>query len=178
MAIGSNFLKIGGISLALILAGCQVQPLYQVETTTDGDLSGLTSAFQALEISDPTTRVDQVVHNELAFALTGGTEPTLPISYKLDLKSKVTVRSVGISDIDFGPAAFFVTVTTDYVLRDLERAAPIAQGFESGTAGYDRVDQEFANVRSEKDATERAAKTAALKLRHAISLALKSSGTI
>lgn len=165
------------IAAGIFLVGCQVQPLYKAEVGGDDDFSNLTTAFQALEISDPKTRVDQVVRNELSFALTGGNEPTLPTAFTLDLKSNVSIRSVGISDIDFGPAAFFITVQTDYILKDLKLAAPIAQGSETGTAGYDRSDQEFANVRAEKDTTERAAKTAAQKVRHAISLALKSRQT-
>lgn len=166
--------KISGFAItALWLAGCQVQPLHSTATLSDG--SSISSALASIDIAEPKTRLDQLVRNELQFSLSGGTNPTGSSPYELTLKTNKQVRSVGISDVDFGPRAFFVDISSDYILTDRRKAVPIAQGTEEATASYDRVDQEFTNVRSERDAEIRAAKATALRLRQAIAIALKKA---
>lgn len=168
-----KFLIILGASL---LSACQVQPLYSTKPiVANSNTDTLPEALKSIDISPPKTRLDQLVRNELQFKLTGGTERTASLPYSLQLATVKSIRSVGISDVDFGPRAFFVTVTSNYVLRDARKAAPIAQGSQKGTASYDRVDQEFTNVRSERDAEIRAAKAAALRLRQALALAIQNA---
>lgn len=165
------------IAIALatgLLAACQVEPLYSTGNLSAGDKS-VPAALRSIAIDTPETRLDQLVRNELQFALSGGTDRDGSLPLTLELTTTKTARSVGISDIDVGPRAFFITVSTDYVLRDARQIAPIAQGTQEGTASYDRVDQEFANIRSERDAEIRAAKAAALRLRQALVLALNKS---
>ena len=167
-------LRISGFAItALWLAGCQVQPLHSTAALPDG--SPLSATLASVEITDPKSRLDQLVRNELQFSLSGGTQPTGNSPYELALKTSKKVRSVGISDVDFGPRAFFIDISSSYVLTDRRKAVPIAQGSEQATASYDRVDQEFANVRSERDAEIRAAKGTALRLRQAIAIALKKA---
>lgn len=157
------------------LSACQVQPLYSNNNTLTQNAASIPDALKSITIADPQTRLDQLVRNELQFALSGGPERTGVLPYSLDLKTTKSIRSVGISDVDFGPRAFFITITAQYVLKDARKTVPVAQGAQEGTASYDRVDQEFANIRSERDAEKRAAKAAALRLRHALSLALNST---
>jgi len=170
----NRLLKItGSIWLCFLIASCQIQPLHSTAALSDG--SSIDSALSSINISDPRSRLDQLVRNELQFSLSGGTTPTGEQPFDLILKTKKKVRSVGISDVDFGPRAFFVEISADYILKDRRKAAPIAQGTEEATASYDRVDQEFANVRSERDAEMRAAKATALRLRQALAIALKNA---
>ena len=129
----------------------------------------------SIEIADPKSRLDQLVRNELQFSLSGGPQSTGSSPYELSLNTSKKIRSVGISDVDFGPRAFFIDISSNYILTDRRKAVPIAQGTEEATASYDRVDQEFANVRSERDAEIRAAKATALRLRQAIAIALKKA---
>ena len=157
--------------LGAAVSACQIQPLHQT-SVVNADTSPTTAVLRSIEISQPKNRIDQLVINELQFGLSGSHRPTGELPYTLNIKASKSIRSVGISDIDFGPAAFFITISVNYVLRDARKAAPIAQGTQMATAGYDRVDQEFANVRSEKDADKRAAQTVAQKLRHALVLAI------
>ena len=169
-----KILKISGFAItALCLAGCQVQPLHSTAALTDG--SSLSTTLASIEITDPKSRLDQLVRNELQFSLSGGTQATGSSPYELSFKTNKKIRSVGVSDVDFGPRAFFIDISSDYVLKDRRKAVPIAQGTEQATASYDRVDQEFANVRSERDAEIRAAKATALRLRQAIAIALKKA---
>ena len=169
-----KILNVSGFAVtALWLAGCQVQPLHSTAALSDG--SALGSTLASVEIADPKSRLDQLVRNELQFSLSGGTHPTGNSPYELTLITNKKVRSVGISDVDFGPRAFFVDISSNYVLTDRRKAVPIAQGTEQATASYDRVDQEFTNVRSERDAEIRAAKATALRLRQAIAIALKKA---
>ncbi|MEP1443089.1 MAG: hypothetical protein ABJK39_08775 [Hyphomicrobiales bacterium] len=170
--INKKILKLSGFAVcALWLAGCQVQPLHSTAALSDG--SAISSALASINVAEPKTRLDQLVRNELLFSLSGGTSPTGDLPFELTMRTNKKVRSVGISDVDFGPRAFFVDISTDYVLKDRRKAAPIAQGTEQGTASYDRVDQEFTNVRSERDAEIRAAKATALRLRQALAIALQ-----
>lgn len=157
----------------LFLVGCQIQPLHS--TAALSDASSVSAALSSIDISPPRTRLDQLVRNELQFSLSGGTKPTGDLPFELLLKTRKEVRSVGISDVDFGPRAFFVDIIADYVLKDRRKAVPIAQGTEEATASYDRVDQEFANVRSERDAEIRAAKSTALRLRQILAIALEKA---
>jgi len=169
-----KILKISGFAIsALWLAGCQVQPLHSTAALSDG--SSLSSTLASVEIADPKSRLDQLVRNELQFSLSGGSRPTGSSPYELTLNTSKKIRSVGISDVDFGPRAFFIDISSSYILTDRRKAVPIAQGSEQATASYDRVDQEFANVRSERDAEIRAAKATALRLRQAIAIALKKA---
>lgn len=172
--INKKILKISGFAICgLWLAGCQVQPLHSTAALSDG--SSLSTALASIEIADPKSRLDQLVRNELQFSLSGGTSATGNLPYELRLNTNKKVRSVGISDVDFGPRAFFIDISANYVLIDRRKAAPIAQGTEEATASYDRADQEFANVRSERDAEMQAAKAAALRLRQALAIALKKA---
>lgn len=160
----------------LILSACQIQPLYSAKPiTASSNNSTISEALRSIQISEPNTRLDQLVRNELQFSLSGGTSRTGDLPYTLELKTSKSITSIGISDVDFGPAAFFITITASFVLKDARKAVAIAQGTEEGTAGYDRVDQEFTNIRSERDAEIRAAKAAALRLRQTLALAIEKS---
>lgn len=165
---------IGCVVSVCLLAACQVQPLHSNGGGNSFESESIASSLQSVEVSDAKTRFDQLVRNELLFDLAGSSTNSGEFPFLLEINTTKSVRSVGISDVDFGPRAFFVTIATQYVLRDARQLAPIAQGRQEGTASYDRVDQEFANIRAERDAEIRAAKATALRLRHAISLALSS----
>lgn len=163
------------VLLGGMLAACQIQPLHSTNPRATTNTNSIPAVLKSIQIADPQSRFDQLVRNELQFALAGGTERTGDLPYTLSLDTKKSIRSVGISDVDFGPRAFFITISSKYVLKDTRQAAPIAQGTQEGTASYDRVDQEFANIRSERDAEIRAAKATALRIRHALTLALSKS---
>jgi len=168
-------ITVGAFTAAILISACQIQPLHSTAPQSIARNDGIPAALRSIRITDPKSRFDQLVRNELQFALAGGTDATGELPYTLTLDSTKSVRSVGISDIDFGPRAFFISITANYVLKDARLAAPIAQGAQEGTASYDRVDQEFANIRSERDAEIRAAKAAALRIRHALTLALSQT---
>ena len=173
-----NAYRIGTVCcvfLCTLLAACQIQALHSTKPQTTDDAGSIPAALRSIEIADPNSRFDQLVRNELQFTTSGGPEKTGDLPYTLTLNTSKSIRSVGISDVDFGPRAFFITISSKYILRDARLAAPIAQGSQQGTASYDRVDQEFANIRSERDAEIRAAKAAALRIRHALALALEKS---
>lgn len=163
------------VFLCTFIAGCQIQALHSTGPQAILGEDSVTAALQSLEIEDPKNRFDQLVRNELQFAVAGGAKRTGDLPYTLSLSSSKSIRSIGISDVDFGPRAFFITISSKYVLRDARKAAPLAQGSQQGTASYDRVDQEFTNIRSERDAEIRAAKATALRIRQALALAIEKS---
>lgn len=163
------------VFLCIFLAACQIQALHSTSPQATVDTDSIPAVLRSIEIDDPKTRFDQLVRNELQFAVAGGSKRTGDLPYTLSLSTTKSIRSIGISDVDFGPRAFFVTISSKYVLRDVRKAAPLAQGSQQGTASYDRVDQEFTNIRSERDAEIRAAKAAALRIRQALAIAIEKS---
>ncbi len=160
------------LSFLLITAGCQIQPLHSTNSLETNKATKTQTLLQSIIIEEPKSRLDQLVRNELNFKLSANTSSPNTNALILKLDSTKTIRSVGISDVDFGPRAFFVTVKSEYILSDQVKNMIITKGSQQGTGSYDRVDQEFANIRSERDAEIRAAKAAALRIRHALSLAL------
>jgi LPS-assembly lipoprotein len=146
--------------LSAALAGCQVRPLYSagVATFSSDPSTGITS----VSINEVSNRYGQEVRNQLIFALSGGAgEPANP-GYRLELGiSKRIITSVEVQTQTSGenqPTAGGVVLTSNYVLLDAATGAQIASGSRSVTASFDRSRQQFAQLRAERDAENRAAR--------------------
>jgi LPS-assembly lipoprotein len=74
------------------------------------------------------------------------------------------------------PSAGTVTLIAEYVVSDAATARPIASGRRQITANYDIPRQEFANVRAERDAENRAARELAELLKLAVAQDLRRAG--
>jgi LPS-assembly lipoprotein len=159
----ANHMKLPAVAvlaLTVALAGCQVRPLYSagVATFSSDPSTGITS----VSINEVSNRYGQEVRNQLIFALSGGAgEPASP-AYKLELGiSKRIINAADIQTQTSGenqPTAGGVVLTSNYVLSDAATGAQIAKGSRSVTASFDRSRQQFAQVRAERDAENRAAR--------------------
>jgi len=161
---------LGGAALILIaVSGCTVRPL--LATPPEGTAGGTFAAdLSSLSINPVDTRYAQRVRNELVFLLQGGaTQPVAP-RYKLTLSVGRTITSaVQIQRGDENePTAGTVTLTGDYRLADAETGATVAQGRRQVTSAFDRPRQEFAVLRAERNAEDRAARELAEQLRLAV----------
>lgn len=136
---------------ALSLSACQVRPLY-------GNMAG---QDRSIAISEPNSRVEQVVRNELVFAFGGGSgEPSNP-AYRMDLDVAVRnqgVLSAGAND-EFTAAR--VVVIGKYVVTDAASGQTLFSGERQAVAAVDNPDQEYADVRAIRDAENRAARETA-----------------
>jgi len=158
-------------------AGCTVQPLY---SGGDGTSSigasaqpGMREKLASIAIEPATTRYAQEVRNKLIFLLSGGAgEPANP-AYRLSLgvssatSAAVRVNVGDTTDRTGRPSAGTVRMTSRYLLRDPD-GKPVAKGVRTVSASFDRPRQEFANLRAERDAQDRAAQELAEQVMLAI----------
>lgn len=146
-----------------LLAGCQVQPLYGNRSTVE--------SMPSVVISEPTSRVEQQVRNQLVFLLSGGAgEPANP-EYNLQLK--VTAGSTNyLSQISSNlPQPGRTTLVATYVLT--RNGQLVKKGTERMDAQLDYTSQQFAQIRAVRDAENRAAKELAELLKLDIAMAVR-----
>jgi LPS-assembly lipoprotein len=158
-----RLLSISTVAVAGFLSACQVQPLYGNRSVTE--------SMATVGISDPSTRVEQVVRNQLIFLLSGGAgEPENPV-YQLQLKvtsSNNSFISVTSSNL---PLPGRVTLVAKYAL--LRDGVVIKQGQQKMDAQLDYPSQRFAQVRAVRDAENQAARELAELLKFDIARAIK-----
>lgn len=162
------------VLVAAAVAGCQVRPLYSTAPTITG--TDVAVDLSSIAIKPARSRYSQEVRNHLIFLFGNGTgEPATP-RYTLDLtvtKLKETAAVVQIAD-ENEPSAANITLTGDYILTDNQIPSGekvtnvVLTGTRRITASYDVPRQEFAAVRAERDADNRAARELAELLRLAI----------
>ncbi|YBV96271.1 LPS assembly lipoprotein LptE [Phyllobacteriaceae bacterium JZ32] len=150
----------------IAVAGCTVQPLYSGGDGTSsisGTVApGMREKLASIAIDPADTRYAQDVRNKLIFLFSGGAgEPATP-AYRLSLGvSSATSAAVRVNvgddtDRTGRPSAGTVRMTSRYVLSDAA-GRPLARGTRVVSASFDRPRQEFANLRAERDAQDRAA---------------------
>ncbi|MDR0253269.1 MAG: LPS assembly lipoprotein LptE [Brucellaceae bacterium] len=153
---------LAGLILSAAVAGCTVQPLYSSTGSTGvgGVPSSVKSKLASIKVDDVDTIPAQAVRNRLIFGLSGGAgEPSQP-AYHLALGIQTSTESaveVDVGDSKEGrPSAGTVRMSSKYALRDRDGKV-VATGRRQVSASYDRPRQEFANLRAERDAQQRAA---------------------
>ncbi len=148
-----------------LLSSCQVRPLYDSEGQTAARLA-------AINFSEATNRVEQVVRNRLIFLTSGGAGEPAAADYDVQLQVSSTVTKLLLIDSSDTARAAKVTVSATYsVLRNSDRQV-LKSGKRSATALVDYSIQEFANVRAVRDAEDRAGKELAELIRADIATAL------
>ncbi|KXF76317.1 hypothetical protein ATN84_15660 [Paramesorhizobium deserti] len=161
----------------IAIAGCTVQPLYSGGNGTSsigGTVTpGMREKLASIAIDPADTRYAQEVRNKLIFLLSGGAgEPAAP-AYRLSLgvasatSAAVRINVGDTTDRTGRPSAGTVRVTSRYVLRDAA-GKPVAKGTRVVSASFDRPRQEFANLRAERDAQDRAAQELAEQIMLAV----------
>jgi LPS-assembly lipoprotein len=161
------------ISACLLVAavsGCQIRPLYSDAAPNAARLT-TSAALNSIAVSEAKDRVAQEVRNHLIFALSGGAgEPASP-AYTVDLGVTQQTSSVALSNPVVGntgqPTAGSVALSSIYVLKDIS-GKQIASGKRTATASFDRPLQQFATLRAQRDAENRAARELAEMLKLAL----------
>ncbi|WP_274423399.1 LPS assembly lipoprotein LptE [Chelativorans sp. YIM 93263] len=150
------------VSVLVFASGCTVRPLLAT-----GPASQNPAALDSVAIAPVNTRPAQEVRNHLIFLFGGGSgQPENP-DYILNLA--VTSRASSAAEIQRAgenePTAGMVTLTGDYRLEDTETGDVVASGKRQISSAFDRPRQEFARLRAERDAENRAARELAELLR-------------
>lgn len=157
--------------LALAVAGCTVRPLYSDAGTGLGAAPGVAARLSSVSVSEPATREGQEVRNRLIFLLgRGAGEPADP-AYRMQLT--VSSRVIGAAVVQIGsvaqePTSSVVTITATYNLVDIASGQTVLRGARSANASYDVPRQQFASLRAQRSAEDRAAREAAELVYHAV----------
>lgn len=153
--IGRVFGALALAATTLGMAGCGFQPLHGA--TASG--ANLDEVLKTVDIVTIPGRTGQQVRNELIFGTTGGGEAG-PKAYRLEIAIKQSISYT------FATMAGKVQGQTFELSAEfkLVRIADNRVVFKSSTgahAAYDKVQSIFANVRAQRDAENRAARTVA-----------------
>jgi LPS-assembly lipoprotein len=164
-------------ALACCLAfasGCTVRPLYATSGVPGGESPATALGYVGIEPA--TSREAQEVRNHLVFLLNGGRgEPAAP-RYIVDLRvarQVVTTAVLQRTSTEEEPTAGAVTLSSRYRLTDAATGQVIATGRRDMTSSFDRPRQEFASLRAQRDAEDRAARELAEALRLALAQELE-----
>lgn len=156
---------------ALALASaCTVRPLYSDGPASAGVEAGTATQLASINIKPVNTRYGQEVRNHLIFMFNGGAGQQAAAPYTMDLAVAALTESSLLAEVtskDDEPTAGAVTLTGTYVITD-KTGKRIAAGKRNVSASFDRPRQEFARMRAERDAENRAARELAELLRLAI----------
>lgn len=151
--------------MAVGLAGCQVRPLYGSLNTDPSSSVPVQSKLAAISIdpisekhSDATAARE--LYNELTFNFERGAQSP-DKHYRLKLLMDVSQAEIGVEKLADVPAAYTMTMNTTFVLSDIATETTMMTGRSFATVSYDFSNQRFANIRAERDAQQRVAKSVA-----------------
>jgi LPS-assembly lipoprotein len=157
------------IAVLAVASACTVRPLYS--DVAPAGTATTSAAYPSINIKPVETRYAQEVRNHLIFLLNGGAGQPANAQYTLDLGITVLdsrlllARTTSNED---RPTAGVVALTSSYVLRRADTGAIVSSGTRRISSSYDRPRQEFAALRAERDAENRAARELAELLKLAI----------
>lgn len=162
----SRAVKLAVAAACLAAAGCTVQPLH---SSGGSVLAPQAGALSTVSVAPVNTRQAQQVRNHLIFLFGGGAGEPADAAYTLSLDVTSSVRSSASIQpavaVEREPTAGRVEMAADYTLTDLATNTVIATGTRQANASFDRSRQEFAIIRAERDAEDRAARELAETLR-------------
>lgn len=150
------------LGASALLAGCDsVRPLYG---TLPGGTGTTRDKLAAVKVTEVSNRVDQVLRNELVFAMTGGGEAAKPL-YELRVTANQVNTPVGVEILADVPTAYILRINADFSLTEIDTGLVLTSGTSFASASYDFSTQRFANLRAKRDAEDRAAKSVAQDIR-------------
>lgn len=150
--------RAAGLASLLVIAGalssCQVRPLYAEST-------GVKAKLSSVGFEDVGSRVALEVRNHLIFIAGRGAGEAVNPQYMVSLSVSSALQGVIYLPSSDTSAAGRTTVTVSYVLKSVADGKVIKAGSRAATALVDLPSQEFAKLRAERDAEDRAAREAA-----------------
>lgn len=156
---------------AMLLAGCTggFQPMY-----ASSAFGGPSASLAAVDIQTIPGRAGQRIRNELVFQSESGSEP-VEKRYRLEMAVRESTTSNLL--VSSGTArSETVNLDATFRLIDLTTNRPVLTGESYGRAPFERFDSNYANVRAERDAIDRAARTVARDMRSRLEAFLASQG--
>ncbi|HEV7418020.1 LPS assembly lipoprotein LptE [Tianweitania sediminis] len=156
--------------LVLAAAGCQVRPLYGAGAVVFSASTGEATPLSSISIRPVNNRPAQIVRNQMIFLFNGGAQPQTQTRYTVALNVTSETASAAYVQVaeEDEPTAGTVTMRGAYELSDNQTGEVIRRGSRQVVASYDVSRQQFAALRAERDAQERAGRELAELLRLAI----------
>jgi LPS-assembly lipoprotein len=157
------------LGLTLLLGGC-FQPLY-----SEASHPGLVADLQAIEVAPIKDRIGHYLNDDLISNLNGtGSTPTAKYRLTVTLTQKTQTPTVE-SQINAADAATVIG-SAKFSLTQIDGGKEVFKGEATTAAVYDRTLQGFANLRAERDAEIRIARSLAdeIALRVASALGAKT----
>lgn len=153
-------------------SGCTVQPLHQ---TDPGNAFGGAVPHSNVAVADVNDRVTQQVRNHLVFLLHQGSSVDPRAEFTATITAVPIAQDVFVTTAPDGTtqvSARRIALTGTITLTRNSDGTVIVSQTRSATASFDRTRQEFANLRAERDAQNRAAIALAEQFRLVIATAL------
>lgn len=155
--------------ISVVASGCTggFQPMY-----ASYEYGGASANLAAVDIQSIPGRAGQRIRNELLFQATSGSAP-VEQRYRLE----VAVREYTTSNLVVSSGtARSETANLDATFRlvDLSTGKPVLTGESYGRAAFERFDANYANVRAQRDAVNRAASNVARDIRSRLEAFLAS----
>lgn len=158
------------IAAMAVASACTVRPLYS-NAVAPGGTGTTVAAYPSIVIKPVQTRYAQEVRNHLIFMLNGGAGQPANAQYSLDLGITEVDSRVLLAPTTTGedrPSAGTIVMTSSYRLTTVGSGEVVASGTRRISSSYDRPRQEFAALRAQRDAENRAARELAELLKLAI----------
>lgn len=149
-----------------VVSACTVRPLYS-SAVAPGASAPVAAQLASVSVKPVGTREAQEVRNQLIFLLGGGRGNPDPGVYTLDLtvtSSSSAAAVIQVSTTTQSPTSSLLTMTGFYRLSDSATGEVVATGRRQISSAYDVPVQQFAALRSQRDAENRAARELAHQL--------------
>lgn len=150
--------RAAGVASLLVVAGvlssCQVRPLYAEST-------GVKAKLASVGFEDVGSRVGLEVRNHLIFIAGRGAGEAVNPKYMVSLSVSSALQGVIYLPSSDTSAAARTTVTVSYVIKQASDGKVLKAGSRAATALVDLPTQQFAQLRAERDAEDRAAREVA-----------------
>jgi LPS-assembly lipoprotein len=153
--------------LLLILSGCQVHPLYS---------SVSPETVASIRFSPATNRIEQTVRNKLIFLMGSNTESAANARYDIALAIGGSATSYLLSTARAETYPGRLIMEGSYTVKDAKTGDIVHKGRQSLVALRDFTKQQYANIRTTRDAEDRAAQEMAERIRAEILSHLDSQG--
>jgi LPS-assembly lipoprotein len=136
------------LAATLVLAGCGYRPLYSSSSET----AGVAATLSSVTIPEAEDRVGQLIRNDLISSMQAGKGED---KYTLLLKPEVKKKGI-INKPNPNVTRDAVTLAVSYELVDRASGTVVHEGRTFSQASYDVIQQPFADLQAETNATERA----------------------
>jgi len=159
------------VAAAMFAGACTVQPLYGGGSLTGPAAGGMAATLAAVSVDPVTTRQGLEVRNHLIFLLSGGAGNPADPGYDMALavsSSSSSAATIQISTTEQAPSSSLLNMTAFYTLKARATGEIVARGTRRISSAYDVPRQQYAALRAQRDAENRAARELAEQLRFAV----------